>query len=204
MCDKLKGGSELRRRIQNLKWLAPGALLLALTLPAGSALALGPWKAQIVDADSKQPVAGVVVLAVWTKVLVGSDRAAPSFIYYDSEEVVADQEGRISIAARDYSMSDAQVFAEPEFFFFKPGYGQWRFQGEDAWLKLEASEKRKRYVEAGQRFAGLGVVIEITPLKTRQERAQYYRERIEPLGVPAERRRLWLRAVEEERAYLDL
>lgn len=168
----------------------------------GPASAPGPWRAQIVDAETKQPLANVVVLAVWTKVLLGSDRG-PRFMYYDSEEVVADQEGRISIAARDYSMSDAQVFAEPEFFFFKPGYGQWRFQGEDAWLKLEASEKRKRYVEAGQRFAGPGVVIEITPLKTRQERAQYYRERIEPLGVPAERRRLWMRAVEEERAYLD-
>lgn len=180
-----------------------GVLLLALTLPASPAIALGPWKAQIIDAESKQPLADVVVLAVWTKVLLGSDRG-PSFLYYDSEEVIADQEGRIVVAARDYSTRDAQVFAEPEFFFFKPGYGQWRFQGEETWLKLEASEKRKHYVEAGRLFAGPGVMIELTPLKTRQERAQYYRERAEPLGVPAERKRRWLEALEAERAYLGL
>lgn len=178
-------------------------LVLSLAVAVGPASALGPWKARIVDAESKQPLAGVVVLAVWTKVLLGPDRS-PSFIYYDSEEVVADQDGRIIVAARDYSTSDAQVFAEPEFLFFKPGYGQWRFQGEDIWLKLDPSEKRKRYAEAGRLFAGPGVVIEMAPLKTRQTRSQYYRERNEPVAVPPERKRRWLAAVEEERVYLGL
>ena len=192
-----------KSKIQNLKWLTLGVVLVALTLPASSALALGPWKAQIVDAETKHPLAGVVVLAVWTKVLLGPDRG-PSFLYYDSEEVIADQDGRIVVAARDYSINDARVFAEPEFFFFKPGYGPWHFQSEDTWLKLEASEKRKRYAEAGQLFAGPGVIIELTPLKTRQERAQHYRERAEPLAVPAERKRRWLAAVEAERTDLGL
>jgi hypothetical protein len=184
--------------------LVLGVFLSALSLAAvRPALALGPWKAQMIDAESKQPLADVVVLAVWTKVLLGPDRGL-SFVYYDSEEVMADQEGRIVVAARDYSAKDAQVFAEPEFFFFKPGYGQWRFQEESAWLKLEAPEKRKRYAEAGQLFAGPGVIIELTPVKTRQERARYYRERAEPLAVPAERKRRWLEAVEAERADLSL
>ena len=194
----------MRKTQKQILVLALCVSLLALSLAAARpALALGPWKARIVDAETKQPLANVVVLAVWTKVLLGPDHG-PTFMYYDSEEVMADQDGRIVVGARDYSTRDAQVFAEPEFFFFKPGYGPWHFQGEDTWLKLEAPEKRKRYAEAGQLFAGPGVIIELTPLKTRPERAQYDRERIEPLGVPRERKPLWLRAVEEERAYLGL
>ncbi len=185
--------------------LVLGTLLLALSLAAAvrPALALGPWKAQIVDAESKQPVNNVVVLAVWTKVLLGPDRG-PTFVFYDSAEVLADQDGRIIVAERDYSTKDVQVFAEPEFFFFRPGYGPWRFQGEEVWLKLDASERRKRYAEAGKQFGGTGVVIEMPPLKTREERVQFYRDRVEPLAVPVERKRRWLEAVEAERAYLDL
>jgi len=177
--------------------------VLSLAATTRPALALGPWKAQIVDAESKQPVNNVVVLAVWTKVTVLPEGSV-NLLYYDSVEVIADPEGRFTIAERDYSRFDAHVLAEPELFFFKPGYGQWRFQGEEIWLKLDADEKRKRYAEAGKLFGSTGVVIEMPPLKTREERARYYRDRIQPYGVPLEQKRAWLETDRVEREHLGL
>src|SRR5438309_7667576 len=94
------------------------ALLLALSLAAAvrAALALGPWKAQIVDAESKQSVNNVVVLAVWTKVTLVPEGCV-NFYYYDSVETMADQEGRFTIAELDYFRFDAHVLAETELFF---------------------------------------------------------------------------------------
>jgi hypothetical protein len=143
------------------------------------------------------------VLAVWTKVTLVPEGSV-NLLYYDSVEVIADPEGRFTIAERDYSRFDAHVLAEPELFFFKPGYGQWRFQGEEIWLKLDADEKRKRYAEAGKLFGSTGVVIEMPPLKTREERARYYRDRIQPYGVPLEQKRAWLETDRVEREHLGL
>lgn len=87
--------------------LALVVLISALAMPAVG-WAAGPWKAQIVDAQTKQPLEGVVVVAAWwraTRTLGG-----PSEEYHDSEEVVTDKAGRFSIRARRYSSLNPLVF----------------------------------------------------------------------------------------------
>src|SRR3990170_3762971 len=61
--------------------------LCLLTLWVGIGEAAGPWKAQIVDAETGRPLEGVVVLAVWIRYTasVGGWAGAK---YYASEEVV--------------------------------------------------------------------------------------------------------------------
>jgi len=53
--------------------------------------AAGPWQAQVVSADSKQPLEGVVVLAWWTRHV----RSLGGFSdeYRDSQEVLTDMDG---------------------------------------------------------------------------------------------------------------
>src|SRR5918992_4460968 len=93
--------------------------LLLLTISfcvfAQSLMALGPWKAQVVDADTKQPLPGVVVIAVWKRYWPAPD-VVGTFGYVDSEEAVTDTDGRFAIAARNFSAVDAFILEEPDFY----------------------------------------------------------------------------------------
>jgi hypothetical protein len=183
------------------------SLLLALSImhiSPQSSHALGPWKAQVVDAETKQPVQGVVVVAVWKKYLP-VEGTVGVFEYVDSIEEVTGGDGRFVIPERIFSNTDRLILKEPDFYLFKPGYGQWRFQGEEGWSKLDTAERRKRYEEAGRRFESKGAVIEVPPLKTRDERLNFYQSpwRL-PNIVPPEKIKRWTDAQEAERKYLDL
>ena len=161
---------------------------IILILPRISAAA-GPWKGQVVDAEMKQPVDEVIVIAVWGILLN----------YLDSEELLTGNDGKFNIPAKKFTR-------EPMLYLFKPGHGHWRFQGEDEWSKLDPSERRKRYIEAGTQLAGNGVTIELVPLKSRLERRQFYETpRPGPFGhVPPDKMKRWQQADEAERAYLGL
>lgn len=183
------------------------SLLLTLSImhiSPQSSHALGPWKAQVVDAETKQPVQGVVVVAVWKKYLP-VEGTVGVFEYVDSIEEVTGGDGRFVIPERIFSNADRLILKEPDFYLFKPGYGQWRFPGEEGWSKLDAAEKRKRYEEAGRQFESKGAVIEVPPLKTRDERLNFYQSpwRL-PNIVPPEKIKRWTDAQEAERKYLDL
>jgi hypothetical protein len=184
-----------------------GSLLFALIicfLVPQSSHALGPWKAQVVDAETKQPLAGVVVVAVW-KEYRPVEGTIGIFEYVDSTEEVTGGDGQFVISARNFSAANSHILDEPDFYFFKPGYGQWRFQGEEAWLKLNPAEKKKRYEEAGRQFEGKGVTIEMPPLKTREERLKFYQSgRRQPGIAPPDRIKRWTDAQQAERKYLGL
>jgi len=169
-----------------------------------SSHALGPWKAQVVDAETKQPLQGVVVVAVWKKYLP-VEGTVGVFEYVDSIEEVTGGDGRFVIPERIFSNADRVILKEPDFYLFKPGYGQWRFQGEEGWSKLDTAERRKSYEEAGRQFESKGAVIEVPPLKTRDERLNFYQSpwRL-PNIVPPEKIKRWTDAQEAERKYLDL
>lgn len=153
--------------ISGLRLLISGlcAFLLALSIfysSPESARALGPWKARVVDAETRQPLQGVVIVAVWKRYVPSWG----SFSYVDSIEEVSGGDGQFVIPERNLSAADPPlIMDEPDFYLFKPGYGDWRFQGEEGWLKLDATEKRKHYQEAGRQFETQGVIMEMPPLK---------------------------------------
>jgi hypothetical protein len=195
----LKPISDLRLPISGLY-----ALLLALILFPPTVDALGPWKAQVVDAETRQPLAGVVVVAVWKKYLP-VEGTVGIFEYVDSIEEVTGGDGRFVIAERIFSDADRLILKEPDFYLFKPGYGQWRFQGEEGWSKLDAVERKKRYEEAGRQFESKGAVIEMPSLKTSDERLKFYQSPWRLPGiVPPEKIKRWTDAQQAERKYLGL
>lgn len=158
----------------------------------------GPWKAQVVDAESKQPLEGVVVLAWWTRHV--RSFGGPSQEYYDSEEVLTDKDGRFTIAARSFfSLNPLVFFRGPFFFIFKPRYGEGMWPGyKDS--EMWSEEKRKALSTYAQLFQLDGIVIEMPRLRTIEERRNYlgtYRGNF--LVTPREKMPLLQKAITEER-----
>lgn len=161
----------------------------------GTGEAAGPWQAQIVDAETGQPLKDVIVLAVWYKMTRGP--AGPSGRFYDAEEVVTSPDGRFTIVSRwTFTLDPFTYIKDPEFTIFKPGYGRWRVQD---WAK---KPKAWEELTAGEVLEKDEIVIELPPLKTRAERLRFL-VRLS-WSAPADRARLLLEAIKRERAYLGL
>jgi hypothetical protein len=186
-----------------LRTLVAGCMcaLFLLSMEAQPASADGPWKAQVVDAETKQPLEGVVVVAAWTKYVWGPlDFGGPSYEYYDSEEVLTDKDGRFIIPARSvFSFNPFAFFRGPYILIFKPGYGRDFWPGYDKLSELE----RKSLSQAAQLFQRDGVVIEMPRLRSLEKRREYLGKF--DMGfttVPREKTPLLEKAITEERRAL--
>ena len=175
----------------------------------------------VVDADTGTAIEGAVVLEVfylWPK--RGLLDLPVSKVFRDSAEAVTDREGRFTLSGP----FDSGSWWNDGLYIFKPGYGPWRFRGYDELPRVMRAEEPKRswLEQTWERFTTSGVVIELRPLRTREERLKYIdrgwapADRLEagfhregPLGfyfydVPADRLSGFQRAVDEERASLGL
>lgn len=175
--------------------------LVALLGPQ-AAVAAGPWKAQVVDADTGEPLEGVVVLMYWIK-YTGSFAGWAGGEFYDAEEVVTGPDGRFVVPSRWVFTLNPFKKVTRGMVIFKPGYGRSRLRDAKEWEKLPPAEREVRYEEAAKQFEGEGVVMELPPLKTREERLKFYRTfgGSHPL-VPPERTTQLSEAEDTERAYL--
>lgn len=184
-----------------LMGLSLASVLLLAEAPL--ATAAGPWRAQIVDAETKQPLDGVIVLAVWWKRIRGLGGASQD--YYDSEEVLTDQEGRFTIAPRTFfSLNPLAFFTGPEFVFFKPGYGREVWPGWYREAKQWPEEKRKRLGRYFELLQLDGIVFELPRLRSLEERKKYQdRILVGFATVPPEKTPLLEKAITEERRTID-
>ena len=164
----------LRRRF-TLVVVAAGLVALAvLAWPAGAA---GPWRAQIVDAETGQPLEGVVVLARWDEKTAGWPH--PDRRFHDVDEMLSDTDGRIVIPARDLSRNNRlRAIVGPDIAMFKAGYGRWRFRADPAAARgaLGARAPREARVAAlrdgrRRRRATVGKNAGRAPLRTRERHA---------------------------------
>lgn len=172
----VRGPRASRPRRRGRERGAAGALaallaLLAWLAPAPPARADGPWRGQIVDADTGQPLEGVVVVAAWY-LRYPSWGGAAGGGYHGSEEVVTGVDGRFVIQARSTASPDPRgVIEGPEWFMFKPGYGRWRVAGIDpAWPWWQ---RQDRIDEAWRDVTGKGIVLEMPRLRTLEERKAF-------------------------------
>jgi len=82
----------------------------------------GPWRARVVDAETKEPIVGAAVVAMW-------DEFHPAFPesrtdYLDAMETMTDKDGMFEIPPRSpipqHPMGEV---GGPYFTIYKPGYG---------------------------------------------------------------------------------
>ena len=175
--------------------------LISLLMPRWTEAA-GPWQAQVVSADSKQPLEGVVVLAWWTRNV--RSFGGPSEDYRDSQEVLTDKDGRFTIESRwFFSLNPLVFFRGPFVAMFKSGYGDYEwpgYAGSETW----PNEKRKALQTEAQLLQLDGIVLEMPVLPNTEQRAKYLEHLSARIsGVPHDRRPLMQEAIVEERKALE-
>jgi hypothetical protein len=189
-----------RYGVAGLSVLLLGLVVAWLLRPLPAA---GPWRAQLLDADTREPLEGVIVLALWEKRTFAWPH--PDRNYHDLDEVVSDRDGRFVIPARVVaSRHPFEVTIGPRLTIFKPGYGRWHFEGMPALWATDRDAAIKQSEVNRERFAHGGVVMMMPRAKTRQERKEVLdRVRPEP-EVPPEKYPRLLAAYNQERVSLGL
>jgi hypothetical protein len=157
----------MKRR--SLRRTALTLLVLALLASATSGCGLffplvagGPYRGRVVDAETKAPLEGAVVLAVWENEIPGV--SGPGQAYLDSEEVLTDRDGRFVVGEHPPISFFPSWVTGPRISIFYPGYGSFPLYQTSPQMPprgipglLEMMEKEE-------------LVIELPRLTTREER----------------------------------
>jgi len=176
-------------------------LWIAATSPA---LAAGPWKGQVVDEETGQPLEDVVVLFYWLKDSGTLATSHGGTEFHDAEEVVTGPDGRFVIPARRiFTLLPWKHFIR-RIVIFKPGYGQWEFKGLRERPELPYYEHEARKEEAEKELQHDGVVVTLPPLKTREQRLDFLRQVSWDPMIPPARTELMFKAKNAERMYLGI
>ncbi len=109
-------------RLRSLIGLSMSALLLVVGGLASEASALekwGPFRGQLVDVETGQPIAGAAVLVIWWKGILNPVQGAEKF--YDAREAVSDAEGRFEVPRLRPPFFRLGILP-PRLTYFAPGY----------------------------------------------------------------------------------
>ena len=152
----------------------------------------GPYRGQVLDAETKAPLAGAVVVALWRR-----DRVYPFHItteHYAVKETITDSEGRFSLDAKDIEGGAPRRTRRPVFLIFLPGYG--------SFPRLQISPTGF----VGDAFERSGTTVELPRLEGREDRLRNL-ETFSPHSLsetPHQDLPRLMRAVDEERVTVGL
>lgn len=148
-----------------------------------SVLADGPWKGKVIDAETKKPIEGAVVLAVWDRNY--RTPAGGSSYFYEAKEVLTDKEGKFEIPAyTPINLLPLISYIEgPVFTIFKPGYGSFPWYRVSPPMQLSLNAIEEFFIhetgtegeigwdyEKGKKIKVIFGIVELPPLKTREGR----------------------------------
>lgn len=153
----------------------------------------GPYRGQVLDAETQQPLVGAVVLAIWYREVSFIPFAAhsPAEDYHDALEILTDAQGEFTIPAKTHLTPIGKI-REPEFVIYYPGYGYYNyFQVHPVGKEITVAYE--------QRFFH----VELRKWKSREERLRNLSVR--PVGrVPLDKMPNLTRLVNVERIEMDL
>jgi hypothetical protein len=115
-----------------------------------------PYRGLILDSDTKAPLAGAVVVAMWVR-----ERVYPFQVnteHYAVRETVTDAEGRFVMEVKDIEEGAPRRTRKPEFLVFLPGYGTYPY----------GYTAPKGFL--AELFEGSGTTIELPRLAGRRQR----------------------------------
>jgi len=176
--------------------------LLGLT-PCLPASAAGPWQGRLVDKVTGQPIEGAVVVAIWWRRSPGPIH--PGRALHDVVEVVSDASGRFTIPpVRTFTLVPFNWVQGADVRIFKSGYGRWDFQGRQgaARLRYQSDEQNPWILAAWKKFENEGVVLELPPIRDREERSVFLMEMQLSGDVPDDRIPHYRRALSDELEHL--
>lgn len=121
----------------------------------------GPYRGRVIDAQTKAPLAGAVVVARWLR-----DRVYPLHSVqenYAVRETLTDADGRFVLEAKDVEEGAPRRTYHPEFLIFIPGYG--------SFPHLHIAPRGF----TGGIFERAGSIVELPRLEGREERRRHLR-----------------------------
>ncbi len=173
-------------RLGSLIGLSMSALLLVVGGLAAEASALekwGPFRGQVVDVETGQPVAGAAVLMSWWRVIPNPAGGTEQF--YDAREAVTDAQGRFEVPRRRPPVFRFGILP-PKFTVFAPGY----------------VHVGTVVTPPGGEFFVAPTVVQMRRLKTRKEREEHLA--FFPPAIPYEKMPKLVEAVNCESRSLGL
>ena len=154
--------------------------------------AAGPYKGKVIDAETKAPIVGAVVLAVWYRGAPGLGVSSTGFL--DAEEVLTDKSGEFEVGKHPpASLIPATWVDGPRIIIFYPNYGFYPI------YQISPSPKlgREKLNEALEKYA----VIELPPLRTREEILKVY-QLVDYSNAPNENKPNLIRLMNQQRKEL--
>ncbi|HEX7214031.1 MAG TPA: hypothetical protein VF578_07455 [Methylomirabilota bacterium] len=150
----------------------------------------GPYRGKVIDAETRAPIVGAVVVAHWYRDRVGPFHSVME--HYAVREVLTDADGVFVIDAKQIEEGAPRRTYHPEFLIFMPGYGSYpRFQKAPTGF-------------IGGVFEGAGVVVELPRLKSPEDRRKHLL-RVNPMTPdPLAEVPQLMRKIDEERVSIGL
>jgi len=134
--------------------------------------AKGPWRGRVIDAETKQPIEGASVVAVWEKEWAGLGAGAISK-FLDANETITDKNGDFEIPWKYFlSVPYFRKIDGPYFTIYKPGYGSF------PWHQVSPSHDLVAV------FEGSGATVELPKAKNNYERLKFMQHAELPIDAP--------------------
>lgn len=112
-------------------------LLASISVYAMESTDFGPYEGKVVDADTKEPLEGVVVLLQWRRLNTGNT----SLI--DAQEAMTDENGNFHITGMRVFSPWKRFYSDARMIIYKSGY---RYVKTGAWKKWEQFTQSDSYV----------------------------------------------------------
>jgi hypothetical protein len=146
----------------------------------------GTYRGKVIDADTREPIEGVVVLGVWYK--EHSTVAGAVHEFYDARETVTDKNGEFELSGMGLT-----TFVEPmHILIFKAGY---EYIGTAPWGGLKKGFLLSKIVK----WEGNKPIIPLKKL-TMEERRKKLGPPSPPSEAPKEKIKLILKEINKDRA----
>lgn len=171
-----------------------GSLLFLIFFQVDLAIADGPYRGKVIDAETKEPIEGAVVLGVWRKQPLLAFH--PKYIFKETKEVLTDKDGEFVLPGYTNipSIIDPMSSNRIRIYIYKPGYG--------SFPRHQISPDPKQSHPDKLRPFETHALVELPRLKTREERLRVQEC---PAGdIPDEKLTNWIRLMNIESQNLGL
>ena len=193
------------RIIRRFSWVMAICLVtsMALTCFATVTHAGGPWKGRVVDLETKEPLEGAVVLAVWHKTYRGP--AGEGSKLHRVKETLTDKDGHFEVPAyiAINFLPLIRYIEGPHFHIFKPGY--LKIHMPETYLLEDATKEpvEKHSILGDFTYKLSPGLIEIPRLKTDKDRKRNFVGGPSP-SIPHDMMPNYLKLESQERINLGL
>jgi len=161
------------------------------------AFAGGPYRGRVIDSETKQPLEGAAVLAVWESVTPTIADQVHS--YLDAEEVLTDSNGRFVVGKHPPRTFRLGWVEGPRITIYCPGYGFYPLYQASPALRLSYGlNEQLKTMEKEE------MTIELPRLKTREERLKVIRGAYPGSAIPRDKMPNLIRLLNIERQAIGL